>query len=610
MTDAEAALVALLEAGQTTALDVTEGGALLVAETASGVPQLALLEAGRRTPLSALGEPVFGRFAGRVDDRRLVLSIDVGGNERHQLYLARLPISAPIGDLDALDPLAVEASAFHELGPVTADGWTVGFASNRRNHVDTDVFCADIRSGAVRSVAAWGGRLRIEALSPDGTLVAVGRPGAAARDERLTLVEVSSGRAEEVLVHEEPALVRAAAFLGPDRLLVESDVGRDWIGLFEVARRPGREWSARPVVTAEVDLSVYGHHSADAVLVVANAGGRSEAWLADGRTFKPGARLDQPADAVIAGGALPDPLVRGSGAGLEVIVSLSAPDLPAEVFRWREASGLERLTDSASRLSGLQLVHPEETTARAADGLEIPLFVYRPAGRADGRVVVYVHGGPESQSTTAFQPIVQALLTAGIGVVVPNVRGSTGYGRRYAAADDGRRRLDAVGDLAAVHDRLAPLGFDPTRAVLWGGSYGGYMVLAGLAFQPERWAAGVDIVGISDLVTFLENTSAYRRAQREREYGSLATDRDFLAAASPLRRVEAIRAPLFVLHGANDPRVPLSEAEQLVGALRQRGVPVELRVYPDEGHGLTKRANRLDAYPRVFDWLDRVVPPR
>jgi dipeptidyl aminopeptidase/acylaminoacyl peptidase len=421
---------------------------------------------------------------------------------------------------------------------------------------------------------------------------------------------VSSDRPEEVLAHEEPALVRAAAFLGPDRPLVESDVGRDWIGVYEVARCPGREWTARPVVVADVDLAVYGHHSADAVLVVANAGGRSEAWLADGRTFAPGARLDLPADAVIAGGALPDPLVRGSGSGLEVIMSLSAPDLPAEVFRWRETSGLERLTYSASRLSGLRLVHPEESTARAADGLEIPLFVYRPPGRADGRVVVYVHGGPESQSTTAFQPIVQALLMAGIGVVVPNVRGSTGYGRRYAAADDGRRRLDAVGDLAAVHDRLAPLGFDPTRAVLWGGSYGGYMVLAGLAFQPERWAAGVDIVGISDLVTFLENTSAYRRAQREREYGSLATDRDFLAAASPLRRVEAIRAPLFVLHGANDPRVPLSEAEQLVGALRQRGVPVELRVYPDEGHGLTKRANRLDAYPRVFDWLDRVVPPR
>jgi dipeptidyl aminopeptidase/acylaminoacyl peptidase len=136
------------------------------------------------------------------------------------------------------------------------------------------------------------------------------------------------------------------------------------------------------------------------------------------------------------------------------------------------------------------------------------------------------------------------------------------------------------------------------------------MVLAGCAFQPERWAAGVDIVGISDLVTFLENTSAYRRAAREREYGSLATDREFLASASPLRRVDEIRAPLFVIHGANDPRVPLSEAEQLVASLRRRDVPCELLVYADEGHGLARLANRLDAYPRAVAFLDEVLRPQ
>jgi dipeptidyl aminopeptidase/acylaminoacyl peptidase len=131
------------------------------------------------------------------------------------------------------------------------------------------------------------------------------------------------------------------------------------------------------------------------------------------------------------------------------------------------------------------------------------------------------------------------------------------------------------------------------------------MVLAGCAFQPERWAAGVDIVGISDLVTFLENTSDYRRAAREREYGSLATDREFLASASPLRRVEAIRAPLFVIHGANDPRVPLSEAEQVAKALAENGIECELLVYADEGHGLAKRANRLDAFPKAIAFLGR-----
>jgi dipeptidyl aminopeptidase/acylaminoacyl peptidase len=133
------------------------------------------------------------------------------------------------------------------------------------------------------------------------------------------------------------------------------------------------------------------------------------------------------------------------------------------------------------------------------------------------------------------------------------------------------------------------------------------MVLAGLAFQPELWAAGVDIVGISDLVTFLENTSAYRRAHREREYGSLVSDREFLISASPLRHVEDMQAPLFVIHGRNDPRVPVSEAEQLVASLGARDIRCELLIYEDEGHGLARLANRLDAYPRAVAFLDEVL---
>jgi dipeptidyl aminopeptidase/acylaminoacyl peptidase len=160
-----------------------------------------------------------------------------------------------------------------------------------------------------------------------------------------------------------------------------------------------------------------------------------------------------------------------------------------------------------------------------------------------------------------------------------------------------------VADLAAIHAWLPTIGVDQSRVALYGGSYGGYMVLAGLAFQPSLWAAGVDIVGIASLVTFLENTSDYRRAVREREYGTLADDREFLELASPLNRVDDIRAPLFVIHGANDPRVPLSEAEQIAEALTKRDIPCELLVYADEGHGLAKLQNRLDAYPQAFAFL-------
>ncbi|MHB8245834.1 MAG: alpha/beta hydrolase family protein [Acidimicrobiales bacterium] len=247
-------------------------------------------------------------------------------------------------------------------------------------------------------------------------------------------------------------------------------------------------------------------------------------------------------------------------------------------------------------------------TLESFDGEKIPLLAYRPRARATETaellpVVVVIHGGPEGQSMLTFNPIVQGLLDRGLGVLVPNVRGSTGYGKRYAGLDHTRRRLDSVADLAAIHGWLRTAGFDPDRAALFGGSYGGYMVLAGVAFQPELWAAGVDIVGISDLISFLENTSPYRRVHREREYGSLSADRDFLERASPLRHADDIRAPLFVIHGENDPRVPVTEARQLVASLQRRGVPHEVMIFADEGHGLAKLENRLEAYPRAVDFL-------
>ena len=279
------------------------------------------------------------------------------------------------------------------------------------------------------------------------------------------------------------------------------------------------------------------------------------------------------------------------------------------MWAYHRGSGeTRRLTESPALIEADRMVTAETTQIESFDGEQIPLFVYRPsAGHSRPPVVVMVHGGPEAQATLAFNPMVQSLVGVGYAVVVPNVRGSTGYGKRYAALDDTTRRLDSVRDLAAVHDWLATAGLDADRAALWGGSYGGYMVLAGLSFQPELWAAGVDIVGVSDLVTFLENTSDYRREHREREYGSLTRDREFLAAASPLRHADSIRAPVFVVHGRNDPRVPVSEAEQLATNLRQRGVRCDLLIYDDEGHGLARLANRLDAYPRAVAFLNEVL---
>jgi dipeptidyl aminopeptidase/acylaminoacyl peptidase len=297
--------------------------------------------------------------------------------------------------------------------------------------------------------------------------------------------------------------------------------------------------------------------------------------------------------------------------GRRLAFQFSSPLVAGDVWVCDTATGeSERLTESPSDVAAGELVEPELHRFESFDGESVPVFLYRPSDAGPLPVVIMIHGGPESQLRPIFSPLAQYFVTNGYAVAAPNVRGSTGYGKRYEHLDDVHRRLDSVRDLVSLHDWLGTVDrIDASRAVLYGGSYGGYMVLAGLAFHPDRWAAGIEAVGISSLVTFLENTAPWRRVFREREYGSLERDRDFLYEVSPLSRVDEIRAPLFIIHGANDPRVPVAEARQIHRSLTERGVPCELNVYEDEGHGLKKLRNRLDAYPKAAAFLERVLAP-
>jgi dipeptidyl aminopeptidase/acylaminoacyl peptidase len=239
---------------------------------------------------------------------------------------------------------------------------------------------------------------------------------------------------------------------------------------------------------------------------------------------------------------------------------------------------------------------------------QIPAWFYKPAMSQEEPVpvILMVHGGPEGQFKPYFHFLIQYFLQRGYAVFAPNVRGSTGYGKAFSHLDDVEKRMDSVADLAhAAYWLKEQPDVDGNRLVLYGGSYGGFVVLSALATYPDLWAAAVDLVGISNFVTFLENTSDYRRAHREAEYGSLDSDREFLEQISPIRHVDRMKAPLMVIHGANDPRVPLNEAEQLVGALSARGIPVQFLVFDDEGHGLYKLKNKLVAYPGIVEFLDK-----
>jgi dipeptidyl aminopeptidase/acylaminoacyl peptidase len=602
-------LRALLKAPRAALVDVgvfDGSDRLLVLSDLAGTKQLYELAADASLRVvTDLTEPV-GAAAYVPGQRRAVIGVDRGGDELHQLYLVDLDGGAKgTGQLEALtdDPRYA-----HELAGVSPDGGTVAYLSNRRNGVDFDLWACDLATRSHRSLYSEGGWCQPSSgFSPDGRWVAMSRPGPRPLDDDLVLVEVATGEARTVLPHpDEAAEVGPPLWWDNTTFFVSSNVSRDRATIVrydlssgEESHLAGGDWDMAPVTGI----------SGGPLVAVENRNGSSRMFLLDPTVALEERGLPLAEPGVVLSSKVPGP--RLSPDGTRLYYTLTSPRLAGDIWVYDLlGDATHRLTSSPMEVPSEDLFAPEAVEVESFDGERVPAFVYRPtATPTHPPVVVMVHGGPESQSVLAFDPVVQGLVAEGFAVVVPNVRGSTGYGKRFSALDDTTLRMSSVRDLAALHDWLPSVGLDPDRAALYGASYGGYMVLAGLAFQPERWAAGVDIVGISDLVTFLENTSAYRRAHREHEYGSLIKDRDFLVSASPLRHADAICAPLFVVHGRNDPRVPVGQTEQMVARLRERKVPCELVIYEDEGHGLARLANRLDALPRAIEFLAKVLKP-
>jgi dipeptidyl aminopeptidase/acylaminoacyl peptidase len=553
-----------------------DGSWLLAASDLSGTRQLyrLLLETSELEQLTSYAEPVEGQL---LPDDRLLLEIDEGGNERTQLHLDS-------------EPLVVDPRYIHRSPHVSHDGSLLAYSTNRRNGVDFDVVVRRLASGQER-VFELDGLWANGGFSPDGRRLVAERRGESSGDDDLFLLGVESGEVVHITPHEE-----AAEYLTPlwsadgSSLYAATNEGRD---TFAIARYDltGSVWEI--VHESRWDLDCAGDEDGRRLLVVANEDGYSRI---DG--------LPLPADGVAEHFVFsPD--------GDRVAFGFSTTTEPHQVWVHDFDSGETRkLTDLGRVEDG---VEPELHRVESFDGEPVSVFLFLPEGDGPFPVVVTVHGGPESQwrpwYSSGFGALTQYLVGRGYAVAAPNVRGSTGYGKRFEHLDDVEKRLDSVADLASLHAWLAARpDIDCSRAVVYGRSYGGYMVLAALAFQPELWAAGIEFVGISNLRTFLENTSAWRRAVREREYGPLS-DPELLERLSPWGRLDAIRAPLFIEHGRNDPRVPVSESEAIHEELVRRGVRCELVIYEDEGHMVEKLANRVDAFERATAFLDEVLEP-
>jgi dipeptidyl aminopeptidase/acylaminoacyl peptidase len=572
-----------------------DGSVALVSSDLGGTAQLYLraLAGGELVQLTDEAEPVAGFFLPGSD--RVLVEMDDAGNELGQLYT--LDTTRPG---TTLEPLVVEHEFFHRTPCASRDARLLAYASNRRNGTDWDVYARELVTGEERLVFAEGGWCEVAGFSPDAAVLAVLKATERTSDNDLYLVDVAGGESFSAVPHDDDSEIGPPAWLpSGEAFLFACSVGRDTLGIarYDLA---GRSWDY--VLEERWDLRCAIDESGRNLLVDWDDDGYTRLELRDPETLELRREVQLPGRGVV-------PAAVFSHDGARLAYQFSSPLVAGDIWICDTDTGeSERLTESPSSVAAEELVEPELHRFDSFDGESVPLFLYRPSRPGPFPVVIMIHGGPEAQLRPIFSPLAQYFVTNGYAVAAPNVRGSTGYGKRYEHLDDVRKRLDSVQDLTSLHDWLAQIEWvDASRAVLYGGSYGGYMVLAGLAFHPDRWAAGIEVVGVSSLVTFLENTAPWRRAVREREYGSLEHDRDFLHEVSPLTRVDEIRAPLFIIHGANDPRVPVGEARQIHRSLTERGVPCELNVYEDEGHGLQKLPNRLDAYPKAAAFLERVL---
>jgi dipeptidyl aminopeptidase/acylaminoacyl peptidase len=554
----------------------------------------------RRWPqqLTFRGERVLGAFYSPNADRLLVMG-DQGGNERAQLFLLS-------DDGSQFIPLTDQPTVIHTFGGWSPDGQCVSYSSNQRDIRYFDVYERDLESDETRLLLQHDGTNYARRYSPDGQQLLVARH-VSNTSNQLLLLDIATG--------EQRALTPDPVIEGRGTLYYYAAWSADRQGLYLLSNRDRSFLSLAYLDLQTLELT-YLHEttwdvdnlrvSRDGTLLAftTNVDGYSELKIFDvTQGWEQRTALIAPQ---LPAGVISE--LVWSPDGSRLALSFVAPDDTLDIYVWdRESKTTLRVTQSA--LGGIPrsaFATPTLVHYPTFDEREIPAFLYLPHGKQKNLpVVVYVHGGPESQSRPVFNATIQYLVHRGYALLVPNVRGSTGYGYEYQSLDDVRLRMDSVADLRAAALWLRESGIgDPTRIAVMGGSYGGFMVLSAITTYPELWAAAVDIVGIANFVTFLENTGPWRRKLRESEYGSLKRDREFLEHISPIRAVNRITTPLFVVHGTNDPRVPIGEAEQIVAALEQRKVPVEHLYFEDEGHGIIKRVNRLKVYPAIARFLD------
>ena len=560
---------------------------MLIVTRFGDTPQVHLVRmpGGDRRQLTFFQERVTGASFEPSRGEFFVFSKDIGGGEFFQIYRFDMASGAAT--------LLTDGKSRNLLGPWTKSGDRIAYTSTRRNGRDTDVYVMDPRDPKSdrRLLELEGGGWAPAGWSPDGRQLAV-HEGISINESYIWLVDAASG--EKRLLTPKGGKEKVAygeVRFAPDgkSLYVTTDKGSEFHRLARMDPATGNLTfltSQLPYDVDRFDISEDGSR----IAFTTNEDGSDVLRILDVSTGKDTKVGGLPAGTV---GSL-----RWHRNGRDLAFSFSGDRSPSDVYSVDTASKLERWTESEiGGLNPAKFAEPELIRWKSFDGKTISGFLYKPADATGRRpVIINIHGGPEGQSRPGFLGRNNYYVSdLGVAMIFPNVRGSTGFGKTFSQLDNGMLRENSVKDIGALLDwiRTRP-DLDADRVMVTGGSYGGFMTLASAVAYNDRIRCSLDVVGISNFVSFLEHTESYRRDLRRVEYGDERDPkmREFLNRISPLTNASKITKPLFVVAGGNDPRVPRTESEQMVATVRKNGSPVWYLMGKNEGHGFAKKANQ------------------